>query len=80
MDDIEKERIVKRSSLELLRSFFSITGRTVAAVLVSVAPLVALEMADLAKFSSVTRLLSTWQGIVLSSFVMAVTLFVRTKN
>src|SRR5690349_218258 len=65
LSDREKERAVQKSSLSLFAICCSIVGRGLLAVLLSLVPLVAFDAAGLVRFSSVTRWLTTWQGLAL---------------
>ena len=80
LSDLAKEQAARKASRTLMGSFLSITGRTAIAF---VAPLLSLGVFDvtgLAQWSEVTRLLATWQGILLASGVAVFAYFVGPRH
>jgi hypothetical protein len=80
LGDDSKERIVRQASIELMRQFLAIAGRSAAAVAISLIPLAALSAAGLVTWSGVTRALVTWQGIALATAAIAAATLVRYKT
>jgi hypothetical protein len=78
--DDEKERIARSASLVLLRSFGSITVRSVLAVAASVVPVMALQSAGVVRLSAVNDLLMSWSGLLLASVVVAAMSIARMRR
>ena len=73
--DDEKEQAARAASLVLLRSFGSITARSVAALAVSVLPLLVFDFTGLARLASVNQLMLSLNGLLLA-LVAAVLMYV----
>lgn len=80
LSDLEKERLLKKASLELMQGFLSISVRTVAAFAIAVVPLLALDITGIVRLNAVTDLLASWRGIALTSAVMIAAYFARIRN
>ena len=78
MSDAQKEPLVRAASLTLFQCFGSITWRCAAAVAVSVAPVLLLQIADFVRLSAVNRLLTSWSGLLLASGTFVVVHFARS--
>jgi hypothetical protein len=80
ISDLEKEKVVQKASLSLMGGFLSIVVRGAGALVVSVLPLLAFDAVGLVRVSTVTRLLATWQGILLGSVGMLLAYFIKPRD
>jgi hypothetical protein len=80
LSDEEKEIVSRRYAGALLSTCFSISARGGAAVLVSFVPLLAFDSGGLAPLSSVTAVLTTWQGVALACAIMTLSFFVWSER
>jgi hypothetical protein len=80
VDDIEKEKLIRRASGSLLRAFFSIAARGAAAFGVAALPVLAFAATGLAAASSVTQFLATFQGVLLAAVVMTAAYMLKTTR
>lgn len=79
LGDEEKERAVQKASLTLLWSFLSITARGAAAVGASLLPMLAFDVAGLARFGDVANFLATWETIVVASVLVTLVYLVGRR-
>lgn len=79
LSDEDKERLVRRASLTLLRGFLAITWRGAAAVGISLLPMLAFDVAGLADFRAVADFLATWEAIVVASVVITLVYWVGKR-
>lgn len=70
LTDLEKERTMQKASVSLLLGFLSILGRGAAAFAAGSILLFLLDAMRLIRMSTVVDLLSTWQGIAVTSAAM----------
>ena len=70
LSDLEKEKMAQKASLSLMGGFLSILVRGTGAFAISLLPLFAFQAFGGIRVSAVAHLLSTWQGILLTSVVM----------
>lgn len=68
--DLEKERTMQKASLSLLRGFVSILGRGLIAFAAATILVILLDALGFIRAPEVVDLLSTWQGIGLTSAAM----------
>ena len=80
LDDGEKERLLQRASLGMMRAFGSITLRGGLAMAAALVPLLGLQAAGVADMAAVVRALATWQGIALTSLAMTAVCFIRVRS
>lgn len=79
LGDEEKERLLQKASIGMMRAFGSITARSAVAVAAALVPLLALQAVGVAEISTVGRALATWQGILLTGVAMTAVYFVRVR-
>lgn len=77
LSDEEKERALRTASTSLARSFLSIGARSLLAVGLSLATILAFEVVGLADFSAVVDWLATAQAILLASGVLLIWFLLR---
>jgi len=80
VSDADKERLLQKASVSMMGSFISMTLRSIAAITASLLPLFVFDLTGLARFSTVTHLLATWQGVVLTGVVMASVQLVKVRR
>jgi hypothetical protein len=78
LSDDEKERLLRKASLTLMRTFASIAVRGLGAIAVSMIPLLVFDSSGLADMTAVVNWFATWQGILLTSTAMTAAYFIRT--
>lgn len=78
--DDDKERLMQQASIQLLKTFVSITARTAAAVAAGAVPLAVLHAAGIVPLAAVGAFLATWQGITLTAVGMTLVYFVKTSS
>jgi hypothetical protein len=77
--DDQKEQAARMASVDLLRSFGSITARSAAAVGASFIPLVLFQAAGLARISAVFSLMLSWDGILVALAAAALAYFAKGR-
>ena len=77
LDDAARERAVRRASLQLLATFFSILVRGAVAIGASLVPIWLADAASLAASDQVIEFLSRWDVIVIASIVIVIGYLVR---
>jgi hypothetical protein len=80
MEDDDKERLLQRASLTMMRAFASITARSALAIAAAVIPLFAFHMTGIADWTAVTSALVTWQGIAMTAVLMTAAWFIRVGS
>lgn len=79
MSDDEKERLMQRASLTLMRAFASLTARLAAAIAISLLPLLALHAAGVVQLSAVGELLGSWEGTAVTTAAMTAMYCVKLR-
>lgn len=80
LNDLAKEKAARNASRTLMGSFLSMTGRTAIAFVASLLPLAIFDATGLARWSAVTHVLATWQGILLATGVTVLVYLVRPRH
>ncbi len=80
MEDDDKERLLQRASLTMMRAFASITARSALAIAAAVIPLFAFHMTGIADWTAVTSALVTWQGLAMTAVLMTAAWFIRVGS
>lgn len=79
LQDDEKERFLRSSSIRMMRAFASISWRTAVAFAAAVVPLLVLQAAGVAQMANVAHALATWQGILLTTVAMGAVGLIRVR-
>ena len=80
IEDDDKERLMQQASVQLLKTFVSISARAAAALVAGAIPLAMLHAAGIVPLAAVGAFLATWQGIALTAVGMTLVYFVKTSS
>lgn len=77
IDEREKEKIIQKTSIDLLLNFASILLRAMGIIAVIALILFLSDFLGLANATDVIDLLQTWQAIILAALVLSISLIWR---
>jgi len=80
LDDLEKERMLQRTSIHLMGTFAAMAARTAAVVAAGILPLVVFDMAGVVRVSEVARVFATWQALMVGTVVMTLMYLVGSSR
>ncbi len=70
LEDEEKEVIIQRASISLLKSFISILFRSLISMAVSIVPILIFDQLDYVKMEETYSFLSRWDVIIVASLIV----------
>jgi len=80
LSDLDKEEFIQKAAVSLMRGFVSIVGRGAAAFISAGLVVFVFQAVGLVQASAVSQLLTTWQGIVLTTVVMSAAYMIKVRK
>jgi hypothetical protein len=80
LGDLDRERLLRQTSISLAGDVLSIGARGAGALLAGLLPLLILDLAGLSPMSRVLAWLATWPGILAATLAIGTWILVRSRS